>query len=726
MLSKSIVVRLAGLCSSAALGIVLAADLSVPASALAASGSRQIEIITLSTNGSPHLVTGGDVLVALIVPDSVPLGQVEVRLNGNEITRAFRLDPVTGQLTGLVTGLRLGNNNLGVRDGQLHSRVTLVNHPITGPLFNAPQQAPFICETESFQLPVTGGTLGPALDSDCSIATRIDYVYRSTDGTFKPLPDPSVLPSDLARTTTTEGVTVNYIVRVETGTINRAVYQIAFLHELEQPLPDPWTTTPGWNHRLVYSFGGGCRPGYHQGTTTGTVFNDLWLSQGFAVAASSLNVFGNNCNDVLSAETTMMVKEHFIEQYGLPRYTIGWGGSGGSMQQHLLAHNYPGLLDGITPSSSFPDAITFFIPISDCPLLERVFDSSTQPWTTEQKTAVAGWGTWDFCTTHISSDWSALVRADPTPDAQFSGCDPGIPPELIYDPVSNPTGARCSWFDNLVNVFGRDPTTGFARRAIDSVGVQYGLNAFNAGRISAEQFVELNERIGGYDVDGNMVATRTMADQAALRIAYQTGRLDTGSGGLRSVPIIDFRTYRDDIADPHDAVRSQITRARLIAANGNADNHAIFVGSRDGIGPGSSTAVAGDVLRLMDQWLANMAEDESPFRTLAEKVVRNRPAELVDTCYTVTGEKITDQSICRGLYPLNSNPRLAAGEPLTNDVLKCALKPIDARDYAQPLTFDQLARLNAVFADGVCDYSRPGVEQQLVTDTWLLYLSDFW
>ena len=726
-LSKSVVATLISFRLGRA--IALAAVLAGPAISFAASGSSQIEIITLSTYGSPHLVTGGDVLVALIVPDSVRLDQVEVRLNGSEITRAFRVDPTTGQLTGLVTGLRLGNNNLGVRGGKLRSRMTLVNHPISGPLFNVPRQQPFICETESFQLPVTGGTLGPPLDADCSIATRIDYVYKSTDGTFKPLPDPTVLPGDLAGTTTIEGRAVNYIVRVETGTINRAIYQTAILHD---PTTDPaigiWTRPAGWNERLVYSFGGGCKPGYHQGTSTGGVLNDLWLSRGYAAAASSLNVFGNNCNDVLSAETTMMVKEHFIEQLGVPRYTIGWGTSGGSMQQHLLAHNYPGLLDGITPGRSFPDAITFFIPISDCPLLGKAFDTSTQPWTTEQKIAVSGWGTWDFCTTAVSSDWSALVRAGLSPGVQFSGCDPGVPPELIYDPVTNPTGARCSWFDNLVNGFGRDPGTGFARRAIDSVGVQYGLRAFNAGQISAEQFVELNELIGGYDVDGNMVATRTLADDAALRIAYQTGRLDTGSGGLSMLPIIDYRAYRDLIADPHDSVRSHITRARLSAANGNADNQVILVSPPDASPEGAAifAALQGDVLRLMDEWLGNIARDGSPFQSTAERVVRNKPAELVDACYSDTGAKITDVATCRSLYPLHANPRIAAGEPLTNDRLKCALKPLDPGDYAHPMTDAQLQRLNVVFPGGVCDYSQPGVKQQLLTDTWLLYLSDFW
>ena len=42
----------------------------------------------------------------------------------------------------------------------------------------------------------------------------------------------------------------------------------------------------------------------------------------------------------------MMVKERFIERFGVPDHTIGWGASGGSVQQHLIAQNYPGLLDG--------------------------------------------------------------------------------------------------------------------------------------------------------------------------------------------------------------------------------------------------------------------------------------------------------------------------------------------------------------------------------------------
>ena len=55
-------------------------------------------------------------------------------------------------------------------------------------------------------------------------------------------------------------------------------------------------------------------------------------------------------NDVLGVMLTSMVKERFIETYGSVVHTIGWGGSGGAISQYLIAHNYPGLLDGIIPT----------------------------------------------------------------------------------------------------------------------------------------------------------------------------------------------------------------------------------------------------------------------------------------------------------------------------------------------------------------------------------------
>ena len=124
-----------------------------------------------------------------------------------------------------------------------------------------------------------------------------------------------------------------------------------------------------------------------------------------------------------------------------------------------------------------------------------------------------------------------------------------LPAALKYDPVTNPTGARCDVYDHTVNSFGKDPVTGFARRPLDNVGIQYGLKALNDGVISVDQFLDLNERVGGFDIDANILPPggRTVADLEAARIAYQTGRLTNTGGGLSRSPIIDYRAYNDRI-----------------------------------------------------------------------------------------------------------------------------------------------------------------------------------
>jgi hypothetical protein len=686
--------------------------------------SKEFSVSTVSTRA--EMVTAGDVLVQVDVPRTVPIHRVRVSVDGRDVSEAFAPEPGGGRtLLGLVDGLPLGESTIKVRatgrgKGRPTAKLTVVNHPISGPVFSGPHQQPFLCQTESFGL-------GPALDDDCSAATIVEYVYRTTGGTFEPFDPTAAPPTDLAQTTTTEGDTVDYIVRVETGTINRAVYQIAMLHQPGTALPDPWTSTPGWNGRLVYTFGGNCDAGFRQGSSTGGVLDDGLLSPGFAVASASLNVFGNDCNDVISAETAMMVKEHFIESFGRDRATIGFGCSGGSMQVHLIGQNYPGILDGIVPMCSYPDIMTIITPVQDCLLILNAVDQSQQAWTLEQLSAVTGFandGTIETCTL-----WAPVLAFAPgwvAPEVPIfsAGCHQAVPDDLEYDPVTNPDGVRCTVYDTTVNVFGRDPVTGFARRPLDNTGVQYGLEAFNDGIINFEQFAELNEFAGGYDDDGNLVVERTVANPDALAIAYQTGRVNSGGGGLAEMPIIDVRGYTDTAIDIHDRFRSFSTRQRLIASNGHADNHVIWTSD-------ATTAIVGvphnyEAVRLVDEWLAAIAAD-SDRGTLAEKVVRNKPADAVDTCWTPSGDKVVEPATfdgpgrCNELYPNHADPRLVAGAPVANDVLKCSLKAIDPGDYEQPLTDPQLDRLAAAFPNGVCDFTVPGLGQQPLTGTWLDY-----
>ncbi len=137
--------------------------------ALLASGSKVsaqpdaggIRIIPLSARAD--MASGGDVLVRVSVPASTPANQVRVSVNGQDATSMFRRDESTHTLMGLATGLKNGANELVVTVGGHSaagtSRLTVINHSGSGPIFSGPHEQPFMCETDSFKLQ-SGETLG--------------------------------------------------------------------------------------------------------------------------------------------------------------------------------------------------------------------------------------------------------------------------------------------------------------------------------------------------------------------------------------------------------------------------------------------------------------------------------------------------------------------------------------------------------------------------------------
>jgi hypothetical protein len=683
-----------------------------------ASAEADLRITTLST--LPDRVAGGQVLVRVDLPSSSLRDRVEVKVNGDDVTDAFA--PTGGPaLVGLVSGLRDGVNRIAAEGpGRGHeARLTVVNHPIAGPLFSGPHQVPFICET------VQNG-LGAPLDDDCSATTKVEYFYRSTETpTFKPLPDPAVRPADLAQTTTSDGVTVDYIVRVESGTINRHVYRTAILEDPRSPVDRPWSPAgrgpgPGWNEKLVYWFGGGCGIGHHQGTEQASIvlIDDL-LSLGYAVTHATNNTAGMNCNDVLSAESALMVKQHFIETYGLPEYTTGFGASGGAFQQRLLAHNYPGILDGLILQLPFPDTSTLNHRGLDCSLLENFYAAEGPAWTLQKQAAVNGFavdprnGNTMCKNIHPSLGQNKVLATGAT-----GGFNAVIPQALRYDPVTNPSGARATIWDNMVNVFGIDRSTGFARASFDNVGIQYGLKALNDGAISKQEFLDLNERIGGYSVDGEFAPARSRANRRAVELEYETGRVVTGDG--LTVPMIEIRQYLDDQANVHDRVWTFAMKARMLRDKGHAGNLVAWVYPRN-LDQSQFTRLA---LRGMDDWLTAIDGARPDGRKYEKTVLRKKPDSLGDGCWDPSGERIDEPAIynapsrCNTLFPTHLMPRMVAGGPLTNDVQKCALEPIDRRDYAVTFTSEERARLRAIFPDGVCDWSKPGVGRRAFRGPW--------
>jgi hypothetical protein len=283
-----------------------------------------------------------------------------------------------------------------------------------------------------------------------------------------------------------------------------------------------------------------------------------------------------------------------------------------------------------------------------------------------------------------------------------------------------------------VNVYGRDPATGFALRPLDNVGVQYGLATLNRGLIDVGQFLDLNEGIGWMDIDFRPQPERTVGDARAIEAADRTGRIISGRA-LANVPIVDFRPYTDMLpnGDNHMKLHSFSLRERLVRENGHAENHVLLVthsGQRSGFGSAYSSTqrneVLYDALAQLDRWLTALAEDDSG-DPLPARVVRARPADFVDACWTEDGRKIAETQIydgpgeCGRLYPSFSVPALIAGAPLVDDVVKCQLKPLDRSDYAVPFTAEQWGRLGQIFPEGVCDWTRPGVGHQAQIGVWL-------
>ena len=116
------------------------------------------------------------------------------------------------------------------------------------------------------------------------------------------------------------------------------------------------------------------------------------LGEGYALFTNTLQHPSNNCNSVLAGEAAMMSKEHFIETYGAPRYTVSAGCSGGSYGSIQLADALPGLFDGALIACTFPDPLSIAFSGSDGHLLAQYF-AVTNPtgFTNAQKVAISGY-----------------------------------------------------------------------------------------------------------------------------------------------------------------------------------------------------------------------------------------------------------------------------------------------------------------------------------------------
>jgi hypothetical protein len=413
------------------------------------------------------------------------------------------------------------------------------------------------------------------------------------------------------------------------------------------------------------------------------------LGLGYAVINSTGLRTNTHYNLQLGGETALMQKEHFIEDHGVPYYTVGVGGSGGAIQQYVYGQNHPGLLDAAIPQYSYPDMVTQTIHVGDCELLEHYFDVTARDnpkWRDpEMREAIMGLNASNFPQNLSSGDvsqWNGLYGLYQLLGYPLQDRDPASPI------ITGLTECRASWFGltpltlnptftnvqdidklaqgtdgvewthwaDLVNIYGVDET-GFARRPWDNVGVQYGLEALQDGSITPDEFLHLNAGVGGWKHPSEMVtegfpfvgapspetfdpwSSRQMnlspddgvtpAPRTEGDVTAMHAAYESGMvfDGDIDIPIIDWRHYLEDELDMHHSHQSFAARQRMLD-HGGAGNQVIwFTDARPAVAF-DHTPLAFEVI---DEWMRNIKAH--PWRSVA----KNRPARAVDSCFATDG-----------------------------------------------------------------------------------------
>ncbi len=745
------------------------------ATPVAGSGAFESNITLAVLSSQPQFVSGGDARIVVQASSAAQAG-LSLWLNGAPLPAAqSSLQAYSDRLEGMVSGLAVGANTLQVRSAAgVRATLTLTNYPITGPMFSGPQQTPFVCLTSQSAVnkqPLVDSATPPGYpvndaqgnligySRNCSITTFVTYLYRNTGGSLVALPPGGTRPPDMGTTTLPDGRTVDFVVRREVGSINRFLYSIAMLAPQNESATVPDLSL--WNKKLLYWFQGGVAIGHSQGTVHGGSLNTDILGQGFAIVHSSGNNTGVHYNMQLAGETAMMTKERFIERYGAPLYTVGLGGSGGAIQQYLIAQNQPGVLDGLLPVQSYPDMVTQTIHVGDCELLEHYMDATDRTnakWrTTKNRTWLVGMNAEDSVPDPLAAAKTSLGYSTAPGSTECVKAWRGLTPlvmnpfygqasnQQLYVPQSDIAAIRWTHYDDLRNVYGVD-ANGAARWTWDNVGVQYGLQSLRQGTITSDEFMQLNWNIGGWKHPSDMVqegypflgtfsattfdpwsrrnmrlspgtgtpAPRSAGDPIAMAAAYTSGHVYSG---VLNVPAIDHRQYMERELDMHNARQSFVSRQRILDKQANAENQVVWFTNTIPGQPKFSQSL--QALQVMDQWLMNMRAH--PKLSIAQ----NKPAAAVDSCFDRLGalmsagagvwDGILDSrpaGACTQAFPLYGTARTVAGAPMQGSTYRCALKSVDVAvadgSYGSwSPTAAEVLQLKQVFPTGVCDYSRP-------------------
>ncbi|MCB0976358.1 MAG: hypothetical protein KDB02_02755 [Acidimicrobiales bacterium] len=660
----------------------------------------RIRIEVLSSQ--PDRVTGDEARIRVTPKSGGDVEDLRVMVDGRDVTASLTpgTDGNAGSIEGVVSGLHEGTNSVTASSGTDRSTLRLRAWPRQGPMISGPQTPLFACATEEFGL-------GPGAAGTCAAPSKVSWKAVTADSRIVDVADPTAPEPPGTVDAKVDGANVPAMVRVERGVLNRSTYELAVL-DRAPGRPDA-DLDAAWNRRLVVRFDDGCGAGHVQGEPGSSAVDPALLLKGYAVVTAGFTTGAVSCNDVVASETVMMLKERVVELLGEVDLTIGDGTGFGGAMAHLILQDYPTLLDGVTTLDAVPDTVTTANQVADCLLLKRYFASARGSRLDERRrAAISGHETTGTCA-RIAERYGTMF--DPV-----TGCDPQVPREKVFDADRRPGGVRCTFQDLNAVSFGVDHSTGFAHRPVDNTGLQYGLDALNHGTISVDEFLDLNEHIGGLDLDGQPKPERSAVDPNALQTMYENGRIAEGVGDMRKVPLIDIVSSpeSDRIGDLHQALamRDRLTRGGSPEV---APGHQIWLLPK--AAPGADRRAASNrAIGLIDTWLTAMRADGSDPQSL----LTERPDAAVSQCGSAgadRGAAVFDDPAgkCLGMNRPLGDARIVAGGPLTGDVVKCQLTVLDSDDYQVSFSSSQWERLTRIFPDGVCDWTSAGAGQTLPT-----------
>ena len=371
-------------------------------------------------------------------------------------------------------------------------------------MFSGPQLEPWTCRAGSGR-------------PQCDQAPTFTYVYMSTDPTkpgFQPY-DPANPPSDVAQTTTDQGVTVPFIVRVETGYMDRDQYQISVLY----PAGKPWTRgrapaavrpqAADHARRLVRG-----RPpdGHRSGDDRETPPRDYALGKGFVTMSTALDNSGHNCD--LAAAGRVPGDGQGARRQVLRHASVH--------DRHRVLRRVAGRSSGSptpTPASTRGSCRPARSPMRGAPRRSSSTTTCCSPTSTSPSNGGSAWrgsrrrwATSSAAPTASRTPRSPIRRSSTLPSRPIRARAPPPPTATTRRRTRAAFAARSPTPRSTSSARSRplcgQPIErklgrGFVRPPVDNVGVQYGLGALKAGQITPADFVDLNAKAGGADIDTN-------------------------------------------------------------------------------------------------------------------------------------------------------------------------------------------------------------------------------